>query len=128
MHSKFIAGKLTIEAVKSTLGFAMLLALTGVAPSISAQSLDGKFDVGSRHIRLACQGSGYPIVVIDAGLWRTAPGSRLHRRPPLSLVCVYRTEPDLAEATQILSRLSRVWIQQPIWIALWRLLASTGLF
>jgi len=72
MHSKFIAGKLTIEAVKSTLGFAMLLALTGVAPSISAQSLDGKFDVGSRHIRLACQGSGYPIVVIDAGLGTAA--------------------------------------------------------
>jgi len=72
MHSKLIAGKLTIEAVKSTLGFAMLLALTGVAPSISAQSLDGKFDVGSRHIRLACQGSGYPIVVIDAGLGTAA--------------------------------------------------------
>ena len=67
-HPKFIVCKLTIDAIKSALGFAVLLALAGAAPSIAAQSLDGKFDVGGRRIRLACQGSGYPTVVIDAGL------------------------------------------------------------
>jgi pimeloyl-ACP methyl ester carboxylesterase len=71
-HPKFIVCKLTIEAVKLTLGFVVLLALVGATPSISVQSLDGKFDVGGRRIRLACQGSGYPTVVIDAGLGTAA--------------------------------------------------------
>jgi pimeloyl-ACP methyl ester carboxylesterase len=62
----------TIESLKSTLGFVALLALTWAVSSTSAQTLDGKFDVGGRHIRLACQGNGYPTVVIDAGLG-TAP-------------------------------------------------------
>lgn len=48
--------------------FAMLLALLGIACSATAQTVDGKFDVGGRGIRLVCQGSGYPTVVVDAGL------------------------------------------------------------
>lgn len=71
-HSKLIACTHAIEAVKAALRFAAILALAGTAPSILAQSLDGKFDVGGRHIRLACQGSGYPAVVIDAGLGTAA--------------------------------------------------------
>lgn len=62
----------TIEPVKSTLIFVVLLALAATTPTISAQILDGKFDVGARHIRIACQGTGSPTVVIDAGLG-TAP-------------------------------------------------------
>lgn len=33
-----------------------------------AQDVDGRFDVGSRAIRLACFGQGAPTVVIDAGM------------------------------------------------------------
>lgn len=63
---------LKIKAVKSILGTFVFLALAGTAQWMSAQTLDGKFDIGGRHIQLACQGSGYPTVVIDAGLG-TAP-------------------------------------------------------
>src|ERR1700678_4019517 len=59
--------------------------------------------------------------------WRMLLGSKLHRRSPLRLACVYMTARDAAEATLILSKLSQVWIQQPIWLALWMLLASKGL-
>jgi pimeloyl-ACP methyl ester carboxylesterase len=62
----------TNKSVKSTFGFLLLLALAGTASATSAQAPDGKFDVGGRRIRLACQGEGYPTVVIDAGLG-TAP-------------------------------------------------------
>lgn len=51
---------------------AALLALVGTAGANSARMPDGKFDVGGRRIRLACQGSGFPTVVVDAGLG-TAP-------------------------------------------------------
>jgi len=57
---------LTIKPVN--LAFVLLLALTGIARSSSGQAVDGKFDVGGRHIRLACQGSGDPTVVVDSGL------------------------------------------------------------
>jgi pimeloyl-ACP methyl ester carboxylesterase len=60
------------KAVESTFGFSLLLALAGTASATSAQAPDGKFDVGGRRIRLACQGEGYPTVVIDAGMG-TAP-------------------------------------------------------
>jgi pimeloyl-ACP methyl ester carboxylesterase len=63
---------LIIKPGKSILRTFVLLALAGTAQWVSAQTLDGKFDIGGRHIRLACQGSGYPTVVIDAGLG-TAP-------------------------------------------------------
>jgi pimeloyl-ACP methyl ester carboxylesterase len=63
---------LKIQSAKSTLGFVVLLALTETATTISAQKLDGKFDVGGRHIRVACQGTGYPTVIVDAGMG-TAP-------------------------------------------------------
>ena len=63
---------LTIKAAKSFLGTFLFLALAGTAQWVSAQTVDGKFDIGGRHIRLACQGSGYPTVVIDAALG-TAP-------------------------------------------------------
>ena len=52
-----------------------LVALFALAGAVSAQSApvpDGNFAVGGRRIRLACQGSGYPTVVVDAGLG-TAP-------------------------------------------------------
>jgi pimeloyl-ACP methyl ester carboxylesterase len=65
-------GMLTIKPVKSILGTFVLLVLAGAVQSMPAQKIDGKFDIGGRHIRLACQGSGYPTVVIDAGLG-TAP-------------------------------------------------------
>jgi pimeloyl-ACP methyl ester carboxylesterase len=62
----------TIEAATPTIKFVLISALIAAATLVSAQSLDGKFDVGGRHIRIACQGTGYPTVVIDAGLG-TAP-------------------------------------------------------
>lgn len=62
----------TIPPLKSALIFALISIFLGTPPKISAQTLDGKFDVGGRHIRIACQGSGSPTVVIDAGLG-TAP-------------------------------------------------------
>lgn len=86
-HPKFIVCKLTIEAVKLTLGFVVLLVLVGATPSISAQSLDGKFDVGGRHIRLAAKGADIlrSLSMPDWGplQWRTLLGSKLHRRLPL---------------------------------------------
>lgn len=66
------SGMLTIKQAKPILGTFVFFALAGTARWMSAQTLDGKFDVGGRHIHLACQGSGYPTVVIDAGLG-TAP-------------------------------------------------------
>lgn len=50
------------------LGFFVILAFIGTAHSTSSQTVDGKFDVGGRQIRLVCQGRGYPAVVVDAGL------------------------------------------------------------
>ncbi len=61
-----------IKSLQATLAFLLLLAVAGPASFTFAQALDGKFDVGGRRIRLACRGSGYPTVVIDAGLG-TAP-------------------------------------------------------
>jgi pimeloyl-ACP methyl ester carboxylesterase len=63
---------LTIKPVKSILGTFVLLAIVGMTDGIAAQAPDGKFDIGGRRIRLACQGNQYPTVVIDAGLG-TAP-------------------------------------------------------
>jgi pimeloyl-ACP methyl ester carboxylesterase len=63
---------LTIKPTKSMLVTFVLLVLAGTAQWMFAQTPDGRFDIGGRHIRLACQGSGYPTVVIDAGLG-TAP-------------------------------------------------------
>ena len=60
---------LIAKSFQSALGFLVLLAFSA---SIPAQAPDGKFDIGGRNIRLACQGSGYPTVVVDAGLG-TAP-------------------------------------------------------
>lgn len=59
---------LTIKPAKSILVTSALLALAGTTQWMSGQTLDGQFDIGGRHIRLACQGSGYPTVVIDAAL------------------------------------------------------------
>ena len=65
-----------------------------MAPSISAQRIDGKFDVGGRHIRLACQGSGDPTVVIDAGLGTAAVEDRAWQQiasktASVTQVCLY---------------------------------------
>ncbi|MFC5860676.1 alpha/beta fold hydrolase [Acidicapsa dinghuensis] len=62
----------TIDAIRTPFRFVLFFALTAIAPSMFAQRIDGKFDVDGRHIRLACQGSGEPTVVIDAGMG-TAP-------------------------------------------------------
>jgi pimeloyl-ACP methyl ester carboxylesterase len=57
---------------------ALLLALLAFpSPSFpadapAAKGVDGQFDVGGRTIHLACQGSGSPVVVVDAGMG-TAP-------------------------------------------------------
>ncbi|WP_429242095.1 alpha/beta fold hydrolase [Luteibacter sp. 621] len=60
----------------STLSPFAILATAAVAlsPLISHADggLDGRFDIGGRSIHLKCEGSGVPVVVIDAGLG-TAP-------------------------------------------------------
>jgi hypothetical protein len=111
-HPKFIVCKLTIEAVKLTLGFVVFLALVGAAPSTSVQSLDGKFDVGGRRIRLACQGSGYPTVVIDAGLGTAAVEDTAWQQiaskiAAVTRVCLY-DRAGRAEAILVLSKWSQV--------------------
>jgi len=85
---------LTNESVKSTFGFLVLLTLTGAASLTSAQTVDGKFDVGGRHIRLACQGSGYPTVVVDAGMGTASVEDRAWQQiasmvAPVTQVCLY---------------------------------------
>lgn len=59
---------LSVMIKSATLGLVLAFAFSGVARSISSQTVDGKFDVGGRQIRLACHGNGYPTVVVDAGL------------------------------------------------------------
>lgn len=59
-----------IKSALSALLCLTLFTLAGAAYPASAQ--DGKFDIGARRIRLACKGSGFPTVVVDAGLG-TAP-------------------------------------------------------
>jgi pimeloyl-ACP methyl ester carboxylesterase len=54
------------------LSFVATLALSASGASTAAPGTDGKFDIGGRFIRVACQGTGYPTVVVDAGLG-TAP-------------------------------------------------------
>lgn len=61
-----------INQAKPTLKVFVFFILAGTPQWMSAQTLDGKFDVGGRRIHLACQGSGYPTVIVDAGLG-TAP-------------------------------------------------------
>jgi len=50
---------------------AMLVLLTSGAHA-AARDADGRFNIGDRSIRIVCQGTGYPTVVVDAGLG-TAP-------------------------------------------------------
>lgn len=47
-----------------------LMAATASIPAASTEKgrIDGRFDVGGRSIRLDCQGSGTPVVVVDAGM------------------------------------------------------------
>ncbi|MGK6318014.1 alpha/beta fold hydrolase [Sphingomonas sp. DT-204] len=53
------------------LSFVVTLALSASGTSAAASGTD-RFDIGGRSIRVACQGEGYPTVVVDAGLG-TAP-------------------------------------------------------
>jgi len=54
------------------------LAFAAAAPAAHPQGLqpgptiDGRFDIGGRAIRMVCEGTGLPVVVIDAGMG-TAP-------------------------------------------------------
>ncbi len=48
------------------------LLASAAPPSRDDAPIDGRFDVGGRAIRLACKGTGAPVVVIDAGMG-TAP-------------------------------------------------------
>jgi len=52
---------------------ACIAVLSAAAPvAMGDKPVDGRFDVGGRSIRLACQGEGAPVAVIDAGMG-TAP-------------------------------------------------------
>ncbi len=53
------------------LRFVATLALLAPGANAEARDADGRFDVGGRSIRIACQGTGYPTVVVDAGLGTT---------------------------------------------------------
>jgi pimeloyl-ACP methyl ester carboxylesterase len=76
--------------------FIISVALFSAAISAGAkeQAIDGRFDVGARSIRLACEGTGGPAVVIDAGMG-TAPVEDAGWRKiadqiaPVTQVCLY---------------------------------------
>ncbi|MDR6938213.1 alpha/beta hydrolase [Luteibacter sp. 3190] len=57
-------------------------------------TLDGRFDIGGRSIKLKCEGSGTPVVVVDAGLG-TAPAEDpgwlgiAAKVAPVTRVCLY---------------------------------------
>ena len=60
----------------------------------SQEPVDGRFDVGGRSIRLACQGDGAPVAVIDAGMGTAPvedPGGRgiAMRVSQTTRVCLY---------------------------------------
>lgn len=74
-------------------------ALVAAMPAVHAAGsdtgrIDGRFDIGGRAIRLACEGAGTPVVVIDAGMG-TAPvddaGWRgiAARIAPVTRVCLF---------------------------------------
>ncbi|TCP36045.1 alpha/beta hydrolase [Sphingomonas sp. BK235] len=50
----------------------MVLGVTAADDAFGRESVDGRFDVGGRAVRLQCRGTGTPVVVIDAGMG-TAP-------------------------------------------------------
>ena len=54
------------------LSYVATLALLASGTNAAAWEIDGRFDIGGRSIRIACQGAGYPTVVVDAGMG-TAP-------------------------------------------------------
>ncbi|SEP09240.1 Pimeloyl-ACP methyl ester carboxylesterase [Luteibacter sp. UNC138MFCol5.1] len=76
---------------------AILIALACGAWSARAhadETLDGRFDIGGRSIKLKCEGSGAPVVVVDAGLG-TAPAEDpgwlgiAAKVAPVTRVCLY---------------------------------------
>lgn len=54
------------------LSLAATLVLLTSGVHARAGDADGRYDIGGRSIRMTCQGTGYPTVVVDAGLG-TAP-------------------------------------------------------
>lgn len=80
--------------------FRSALALASLAGGVASASqqreppVDGRFDVGGRSVRLACTGSGTPVVVVDAGMG-TAPveddgWKRIAAQvAPVTRVCLY---------------------------------------
>lgn len=60
---RFVSGPLSLIAT---------LMLLPSGAGASARDADDRFDIGGRSIRIACQGTAYPTVVVDAGLG-TAP-------------------------------------------------------
>jgi pimeloyl-ACP methyl ester carboxylesterase len=59
------------QSKRTRLGLAVLGWLGVAAPAL-AQNVDGRFDIGGRAIRIACQGMGAPTVVVDAGMGSAA--------------------------------------------------------
>ena len=66
----------------------------GVVAAAQERSIDGRFDVGGRFIRLSCMGTGGPTVVVDAGMG-TAPVEDAGWRAiaaqvePVTRICLY---------------------------------------
>jgi len=56
----------------ATLLSCVAVGASGAVASSKDRSVDGRFDVGGRSIRLSCKGVASPTVVIDAGMG-TAP-------------------------------------------------------
>jgi pimeloyl-ACP methyl ester carboxylesterase len=74
-------------------GFAAMMAW---APQSMAQAkqIDGKFDIGGRSIRLMCQGTSGPTVIVDAGLGTAPVEDRAWQGiaakiAPLASICLY---------------------------------------
>lgn len=74
-------------------GFAIMMAC-GPRSMATTNQIDGKFDVGGRSIRMICQGSSEPTVIVDAGLG-TAPAEDqawqgiATRIAPVARICLY---------------------------------------
>jgi len=62
--------------------------------AIATNDLDGRYDVGGRSIHLKCEGTGAPVVVIDAGLGTAPAGDPgwlgiAGKIAPVTRVCLY---------------------------------------
>lgn len=65
-----------------------------VPTALIADTVDGRFDIGGRSIRLKCEGAGTPTVVVDAGMGAGAASDQGWQQiaakiAPTTRICLY---------------------------------------